>query len=108
MLVFRETVFDRHIAAVDITGFSQAATERGREIGSVILTERVQEPDHRHRRLLRARRKRPRGSSATEQCDELAPPHSITSSAVLSSVGGTARPSDLAVWWLMTSSNLLD
>src|SRR5262245_48526705 len=34
--------------------------------------------------------------------------HSITSSARASSVGGTARPSILAVWALMTSSNLLD
>jgi hypothetical protein len=31
--------------------------------------------------------------------------YSITSSARASSVGGTARPSILAVWWLMTSSN---
>ena len=34
--------------------------------------------------------------------------HSITSSAVASSVGGTVRPSILAVWALMTSSNLTD
>ena len=33
--------------------------------------------------------------------------HSITSSARASRVGGTARPSILAVWALMTSSNLL-
>ena len=31
--------------------------------------------------------------------------HSITSSAMASSVGGTVRPSIRAVWWLMTSSN---
>ena len=30
-----------------------------------------------------------------------------TSSAVASSVGGMARPGNLAVWALMTSSNLL-
>ena len=29
-------------------------------------------PDHRHRRLLRARRQRPRGRRAAEQRDELA------------------------------------
>src|SRR5207249_5123793 len=33
--------------------------------------------------------------------------YSITSSARVTSVGGTARPSILAVTWLMTSSNLL-
>src|SRR5262249_37044463 len=31
--------------------------------------------DHRHRRLLRARRERPRGCRATEQRDEVAPSH---------------------------------
>ena len=34
--------------------------------------------------------------------------HSITSSARASSDGGTVRPSILAVWALMTSSNLVD
>jgi len=42
--------------------------------------------------LLRARRERPH-SHATEQRDELTSPHSITSSAVASSEGGTVRPS---------------
>ena len=41
----------------------------------------VEKPDHRHRRLLRARRERPRRRRAAEQRDELAPLHSITSSA---------------------------
>src|SRR5262249_54064403 len=36
------------------------------------------------------------------------PPHSITSSARASSVGGTVTPSILAVSALMTSSNLVD
>src|SRR5262249_30477867 len=58
--------------------------------------------------LLRTRRKRPRRRTA-EQRDELTPSHhSITSSAVESSVGGTARPSILAVQALMTNSNLVD
>src|SRR5262249_8852643 len=58
--------------------------------------------------LLRARRKRPRGRSADEKRYECAPLHSITSSAVARSDGGTVRPSSLAVWALITSSNLLD
>ena len=33
---------------------------------------------------------------------------SITSSAATSSLSGTVRPSTLAVWALMTSSNLVD
>src|SRR5262245_2835008 len=51
-----------------------------------------------------ARRERP-PRHAAEQRDELAAGHSITSSAVASSVGGTVRPSSLAVARLMTSSN---
>jgi hypothetical protein len=56
----------------------------------------------------RARRERPR-YRAPEQRDEIAPPHySITSSAVASNDGGTARPSILAVSALMISSNFVD
>src|SRR5215831_12932684 len=39
---------------------------------------------------------------AAEQRYELAPPHSITSSARASTVGGTSRPSALAVFRLRT------
>ena len=38
-------------------------------------------------RLLRARRQRPRGCRAAQERDELAPPHSMTSSARASSIG---------------------
>src|SRR5262245_53415855 len=59
--------------------------------------------------LLRPRRQRPRRRRAAEQRDELAAPdHSITSSAVESSVAGKVRPSMPAVPALMTSSNLVD
>src|SRR5262249_8693128 len=61
-------------------------------------------PDHRHRRLLRARRERPRGRATEQQNEIAAPDHSITSSARASSVGGTSRPSVLAVFKLITSS----
>src|SRR5262249_32164704 len=57
--------------------------------------------------LLRARRERPRGSRAAEQRNEVAPPHSITSSARASSVVGTVRPIVFAVCRLMTNSNLV-
>src|SRR5262249_18422658 len=64
----------------------------------------TKEPNHRHRWLLRAHTKRPRCCCATEKRDELPSPHSITSSARASSVGGTSKPSDLAVLRLITSS----
>src|SRR5262245_32952690 len=56
--------------------------------------------------LLGARRQRPCCRSA-KQRNELAPLHSITSSARASSVGGTSRPRALAATILMTSSYLV-
>src|SRR4030095_6311537 len=56
--------------------------------------------------LLRARRQRPRDRRAAEQRDELAPLHSITSSARASSVGGTSMPRALAVLRLIVSRYL--
>src|SRR5262245_56292849 len=54
-------------------------------------------------RLLRARRQRPRGCRAAEQCDDVAAVyHSIARSARRSDRGGTVRPSVLAVLRLMT------
>src|SRR3979490_2012723 len=44
-------------------------------------------------RLLRARRERPCGSSATDKGDEFPALHSITSSAMASSPGANVRPS---------------
>ena len=66
VLALRPAIFDRHVPALDIAGFAQALAERG-EPGSVCFGRRaVQEPDHRHRRLLRARRERPRRRRAAE------------------------------------------
>ena len=59
------------------------------------------------RRLLPARRERPNGRT-TEQGHELAPLHSITSSARPSSESGTVRPSAFAVLRFMSSSILVD
>src|SRR5262249_60164605 len=86
-------------------GFGQAATEGG----GTARTGRpgVAESDPRQPRLLRARGKRPRGCRAAKKRDELAPLHSITSSARARRVGGTVRPIVLAVCRLMTNSNLV-
>ena len=56
--------------------------------------------------LLRARRERPR-CRASEQRDELAPFHSITSSVRNRSDSGIVTPSALAVVRLMTRSNFV-
>src|SRR5262249_13897935 len=57
-------------------------------------------------RLLRPRRERPRRHAA-EQRDEIAPVHSITSSARASSMDGMATPIALAVIRFITRSNLV-
>src|SRR6516165_5309108 len=74
----------------------------------IVLGECMQEHNAPHLlRLLRPRRERP-CYRAAEQRDELAPSrHSITSSAATSSVGGTSRPSILAVLRLIASSNIV-
>src|SRR5262249_53958570 len=102
----RPAVFDRHVPALDIARLLQALTECIQH-GPVSLERcAVEEPDHRHRALLCAGRERPRSRNA-DQYDELAPVHSITSSASASSLSGTWRPSALAVLRLSTSSNLV-
>ena len=58
-------------------------------------------------RLLRACCDRPAGHRAADSQDELPSPHSITSSAAARSVGGTVRPSILAVCALTTSSSFV-
>src|SRR5262249_39798638 len=57
--------------------------------------------------VLRSRSDRPRGRCAAEKRDEVAPSHSITSSARASTVGGISRPSAFAVLRLTTSSYLV-
>jgi hypothetical protein len=55
----------------------------------------------------RPRRERPCRRRAAEQRDEVAPSHSITSSAMESSRAGISIPSAFAVLRLMTNSNLV-
>src|SRR5262245_15918501 len=74
---------------------------------------RRKDPDGPHPlALLRARREGPNkrrcGRRAADERDELAALHSITSSARVSSVAGTSRPSAWAVLRLMNSSIFVD
>src|SRR5262249_55607454 len=103
---FSPAEFDGHIAALDVSGFAQALAECLQAFDGRLRRTGSEKPDHRHRRLLRPRRERPH-SSATEQRDELAALHSITSSARASSLSETVKPSALAVLRLMTSSYLV-
>src|SRR5215831_6266367 len=76
-----------------------------RRVGRRAIHEHADAPNALAR-LLRARCERP-GGRAAEQRDELAPLHSITSSAATSRPGGTVRPSAFAVLRLTIVSNLV-
>src|SRR5262245_38229866 len=93
---FRQAILDRLILALDIAGLLQTRMKHARHGCEAVGQSAVEEPDHRHRRLLRARRERPRRRAA-EQRDERAALHSITSSARASRLSGKVSPSALAV-----------
>src|SRR5262249_10729092 len=108
-LLVGETVFEDDVATVDVAELGEAF-DYGFDIRRFLFTasRMPEKADTRNpSALLRARRERPRRRAA-EQRDEFASPHSITSSARASSDGGTVRPSTLAAWALMTSSNFVD
>src|SRR5215831_17156665 len=107
-LVLRPAILDRHILALDVAEFTKSLAECGQIACSTGRLRAAEEPDHRHRWLLRPRRQRP-CRRAAEQGDELAPAdHSITPVASASMVGGIAMPSAFAVLRLMAKSNLVD
>src|SRR5262245_60547106 len=90
VMALSPAVLDLHVLALDITGVLEALPESGHVCCKGSWRPAAEIANHRHR-LLRARRERPR-CRATEQRDELAAPHSITSSARASNVGGISRP----------------
>jgi hypothetical protein len=81
ILAFGPAVFDSDVLALDMSGVGQTLPERRDNRRIVAKRPAVEKSDQRQRRLLRARRERPSGRRATDQCDELAALHSITSSA---------------------------
>src|SRR5262249_16787633 len=107
LLIVRPAILDRDVFSFDESNVIETLPEgidKVCEAGSLRASEKS---DYRHRRLLRPRRERPRCRRTAEQRDEIATSHSITSSARASSVGGTSRPSALAVLRLIASSNLV-
>src|SRR5262249_57196775 len=71
-LIERIAIFDRDVPALDKTGFAKTLPERRYERRRIFRRRGPHEPNHRHRRLLRARRERPRRRAA-EKRDEVAP-----------------------------------
>src|SRR5262245_40757074 len=73
VLVLRPAILDHDILALDVAGFANALPECGQIACTISKRRAAEKSDHRHRRLLRARRKRPRGRAAGDQRDELPP-----------------------------------
>jgi len=100
----RCAVFDRHVLAVDDANLAQTLPEsihQRRWLGGSLVKE-----SYRRKRLLRARSERPRHRAA-EASNELAPVHSITSSARARIESGIVSPIAFAVLRLMTMSNFV-
>ena len=70
-------LLNRDVLALDVAGLLETVPERGHEPTESGRGSAVEKPNHRHRRLLRARRERPPRRRAAEQRDELAPPLSF-------------------------------
>src|SRR5262249_41957442 len=101
------TKFNGQVLAFNQATLTQPSAERSQHIHRILWRSAAHKPDHRHRRLLRVHRERPRRRAA-DQRDELATvDHSMTSSALASSESGTVRPSVLAVLRLIASSYLI-
>src|SRR5262249_46988699 len=75
VLTIRKAINNPNILALDITRFSQSGLKSCHHVGRPTARTALEEPDHRHHRLLRACRERPRCRRAAEQRDELAAPH---------------------------------
>src|SRR5262249_1226918 len=99
---FRRSIFNGDVPTFHVAEIAQSLSK------GVPLGPGIDDADARHLRycLLRARRERPCGSRAAEQRDELAPPHSITSSARRMNDSGIVSPTAFAVFKLMLRSNL--
>src|SRR5262249_28794465 len=70
---FRPAVLDGHVLALDMARFGEPPVEGIHELRNQSGRLRVEHPNNRHRRLLRARRERPRGRRAAEKSNEVAP-----------------------------------
>src|SRR5262249_5982393 len=96
--------FDRDILAFRVACLGEALSECCEQASVRLGRARMEKSDHRHLRLLRARRERPRGRPADEG-HELPTLHSITSSARSRNDSGMVNPSAFAALRLTTSSN---
>src|SRR5262249_29868902 len=67
VLVLGEAIDDRDVLAFDVARLLQALMECAQTLRDIVGRSQIEKSDHRHRRLLRACRERPRGSRAAER-----------------------------------------
>src|SRR5262249_12552169 len=108
VIALRPAIFDEEVRAFEPTAIAQPCAQCCQPGRVTRRGDKTQKADACNLRLLRPHRERPRCRRAAEQRDEIAALHSITSSAIASSLSGTAKASALAVFKLITSSNLTD
>src|SRR5262245_56725709 len=70
VLVLRPAILDHDILALDVAGFTNPLPEGGQITCTIGKRRTAEEPDHRHRRLLCARRERPRGRRSADRGEE--------------------------------------
>src|SRR5882757_6190021 len=75
-VTLRPAIIDRHVLALDVTGFAQSLTERGQRHLRVGRAN-TEVANHRHSRLLCAYIERPRDRCTPKQRDKLPPPHGL-------------------------------
>jgi hypothetical protein len=80
VMTLRPAVLDRHVFSFDVAGCAQSLAECGQPLCKQAGRRAGEKADHWHRLLLRAQRTR-RGQRATQEEEQLATFHSITSSA---------------------------
>ena len=69
-----------YVPALDVAGFFEALTKCSQKVFVLASYPGIEISDHRHPRLLRARRERPGGCRAAKECNEVAPSHAIAPS----------------------------
>src|SRR5262245_19779436 len=72
VLTIRPAIFDRSVLSLGVAVYLESLAEHSHQVCSFAGSSRVEKPDHRHCRLLRARCERPRHRRAAEKRYELA------------------------------------
>src|SRR5262249_37202325 len=106
---FGVAVFHFEVAPLDVAEVAHPEQKLAAQVDRyrVRPPRRIEIAEPHDFRLLRVRRKRPCSSRAAEERDELAPFHSITSSARKSTEGGMVRSRDFAVLRFTANSNFV-